>query len=64
MVVGGQAQPVGETQAAHAAEIKGVAMGNSPAFATIAAWRGAAGTRILATIAYEVTGALAFSISI
>lgn len=37
MVGGGQAQPVGETQAAHAAEIKRVAMGNGAAFTTVAA---------------------------
>lgn len=37
MVGGSQAQPVSEPQAAHAAEIKRVAMGNGSAFATITA---------------------------
>lgn len=56
MVGGGQAEPVGETQAAHAAEIKCVAMGNGPAFATISAGRRAAGAWVLAPAAYVVTG--------
>lgn len=37
MVGGGQAQPISETQAAHAVEIKRVAMRNSLALTTIAA---------------------------
>lgn len=56
MVGGGQAQPVAEPQAAHAAEIKRVAMGNSAAFATVAAGRRAAGARVLTPVAYVVTG--------
>lgn len=56
VVGGGQAQSVSETQAAHAAEIERVAMGNSAAFATVAAWRRTAGIWILAPAAYVVTG--------
>lgn len=56
MVGGSQAQPVSKPQAAHASEIKRVAMGNSSAFAPVTAGRRAAGAWILATISYEVTG--------
>lgn len=56
-VVGGsQAQPVAKTQAAHASEIKGVAVGDSAALAPIAAWRGAAGARVLAAAPHVVAG--------
>lgn len=64
MVGRGQTKPVGETQAAHAAEIKRVAMGNGPTFTAIAAGRRAAGTWILAPAAYKVAGTLAFSVSV
>lgn len=56
MVGGSQAQPVSKPQAAHASEIKRVAMGNSSAFTPITARRRAAGARILATVSYKVTG--------
>lgn len=56
MVGGGQAQPVAEAQAAHAAEVKGVAMGDGAALAAVAAGRGAAGARVLAAAAHVVAG--------
>lgn len=56
-VVGGsQAQPIAKAQAAHASEIKGVAMGDSAALATVAAGRGAAGARVLAAAPHVVAG--------
>lgn len=64
MIGGGQAKAVSKTQATNAAEIKGVAMGNRAAFTSITAWRRAARTRVLAPVAYVITGTLAFSISI
>lgn len=64
MVGGGQTKPVAETQAAHAPKIKGIAVGNGSAFATISAGGRAAGAWVLAPIAYVVTGTLALSISI
>lgn len=64
MVGGRQAQPVGVTQAAHAAEIKGVTMGDGPTLPAIAAGRGAAGARELAPISYIVARTLAFSVSV
>lgn len=59
-----KAKTVGETQPANAAEIKSVAMGNGPAFTTITARRWATWARVLAPVAYVVTGTLALSISI
>lgn len=56
MVGGSQAQPVSEPQAAHASEIKRVAVGNSSAFAPITAGRRAAGAGMLAPASYEVSG--------
>lgn len=56
-VVGGsQAQPVTVTQAAHASEIKGVAVGDGAALAAVATGRGAAGARMLAATPHVVAG--------
>lgn len=64
-VVGGrQAKAVGESQSTNAAEIEGVTVRNWTAFTAISARRRAAGTRVLAPVAYVVTGTPAFSISI
>lgn len=56
MVLGSQTQPIGETQAAYAVEIKRVAVGDSMAFAAVAAGGRAAGAWVLAPIPYVVTG--------
>lgn len=56
VVGGGQAQPVTEAQAAHASEIKGVAVGDGAALAAVAARRGAAGARMLAAAPHVVAG--------
>lgn len=56
VVGGGQTQPVAEAQAAHASEIKGVAVGDGAALAPVAAGRGAAGARVLAAAAHVVAG--------
>lgn len=56
MVGGRQAEPVVETQAAHAAEVEGVAVRNGAAIAAVAARRRAAGAGILAPVADVVAG--------
>ena len=56
MVGGSQAQPVSETQAAPAADIKRVAVGDSLAFAIVVTGQGVAWVWVLTSIAYKVTG--------
>lgn len=56
MVGRSQAQPVAEAQAAYAAEIKGVTVGNGAAFSAVAAGGRAARTWKLTSVAYVVSG--------